>query len=447
MRKKNKSEKKIKVFLDSELNLDTTYQAVPAPKRGLIRRRRKATSEDPPGTQPLAKKRPRGLIRRRKKNHASPESSDETRSETNSKPKRSLIRRRKRVEAHPTEVIVSESEAIEIAGSEPARRQKKIKELTIDVYDGYGNSELLCVKGRLFSKRGIDDVEEDDSRLRNLVNTSKRFMTNEAEAVWVKVQLGEHINEVLTDREGIFQTEFEQVKDMSFGVHTVTVTLSERNAKPLLAQAGTGHFILHPVDSDRLGIISDIDDTILRTGATSKAKLLRNVFLSNYKTQGVVDGMSRLYHAIHYGPHGDGYDATHYVSSSPDNLYSRINAFLDYRQFPAGSIDLKNIGLRKGSDSLFDHEKYKFARIKKILETYPKRRFVLFGDSGEHDPEIYRKISQEYRDQILAIYIHNVSDEDPFDARFEGQLLFSDPEKVKRDLVRRALIYPDTDKE
>lgn len=319
--------------------------------------------------------------------------------------------------------------------------RRRTRLITIDVYDGYGTSESLKVKGRLFSKRRIDEVDENDSRLRNLVNTSKRFITNEAERVWVQVHLRELMQEVQTDHEGLFTAVFEQLGDIPYGVHPVTVNLSPRNRKRMQAETGVGNFMLHALDSDRVGIISDVDDTILRTEATSKVRLLKNVFLSNYKTQSAVEGMSDIYRAIHRGPEGDGYDATHYVSSSPDNLYSRINSFLDYRDFPSGSIDLKNIGLRKGSDSLFDHEKYKLGRIQRILETYPKRRYVLFGDSGEHDPEIYRKLSKDYPTQVMAIYIHNVTGADPYSSRFEGMLLFTSIEKVRRDLIKRGLVY------
>lgn len=343
------------------------------------------------------------------------------------------------------ELIVIDVEDAKLPPGRPRRKilRRRIRMVMIDVYDGYGTSERLRVRGRLFFKRRADEVAESDSRFRNLVNTSRRFVVNEAEKVWVQVQLREKVCEVQTDHEGLFEAVFEDIGNIPYGVHSVTVTLATRNRRRMQAEPGIGHFILHHVDSDRVGIISDIDDTILMTGATSKVRLLRNVFLSNYKTQGAVDGMSDIYRAIHYGPEGDGYDATHYVSSSPDNLYSRINMFLDYRKFPSGSIDLKNIGLRKGSDSLFDHEKYKHGRIKRIFETYPKRRFVLFGDSGEHDPEIYRRIAREHADQIMAIYIHNVTQDNPYSSRFEGQMLFTSIDKVRRDLLRRGLIYSE----
>jgi len=326
------------------------------------------------------------------------------------------------------------------SGRTSSRSKRKEKRLHIDVYDGYGSTSHLLVSGRLFSDRALDAVEEKDSRFKNLVKTSRRFVLNEAEKVWVRVELGQRVREVQTSEDGAFEAIFEDLQDLPLGLHAARVSLSSRNLKAYQAGLGTGNFILHSPDSNRLGIISDIDDTILRTNATSKVQMLKTIFLSNYKTQLPVSGMSDLFKAIHHGPEGDGYEATHYVSSSPDNLYSRINLFLDYRNFPQGSIDLKNIGLGKGTDSLFDHEHYKIGKIRKILQTYPSRRYILFGDSGEHDPEIYRQVVKEFPEQIVAVYIHNVTEDDPFHTRFQGQMLFSDPDKVKKDLLNRGLI-------
>ena len=65
---------------------------------------------------------------------------------------------------------------------------------------------------------------------------------------------------------------------------------------------------------------------------------------------------------------------------------------------------------------------------------------MLFGDSGEHDPQIYRQIQHLFPDRVAAVYIHNVSGEDPYHSRFQGQLLFNDFERVRRDLQQRGII-------
>jgi len=44
-----------------------------------------------------------------------------------------------------------------------------------------------------------------------------------------------------------------------------------------------------------------------------------------------------------------------------------------------------------------------------ILDSFPDLPFVLIGDSGERDPEIYRDIVKEYPARIRAIYIRSIN--------------------------------------
>ena len=44
-----------------------------------------------------------------------------------------------------------------------------------------------------------------------------------------------------------------------------------------------------------------------------------------------------------------------------------------------------------------------------MLALYSDLPFILIGDSGQHDPEIYRQIVEEHPGRVLAVYIRNVS--------------------------------------
>lgn len=320
--------------------------------------------------------------------------------------------------------------------------RRRTRRLKIEVYPTYGTLEHFTVRGKVYADRRVDEVDVEDSRFRNAVNTSRRFIVTEAAMVWVKILFAHEVRKVQTDKEGVFAVTFENLPALTPGIHTVRVQLAEQNRKRIMATETTADLLIHDQQSDRVGVISDIDDTILQTFATSKMRMLRTVFFSNYLTLHAVTEMSEIYRAIHFGPQGDGYEATHYVSSSPDNLMGRLQQFLKHHHFPAGSMDLKSIALRRrpGRDSLFRHTDYKLARIRKIFETYPHRRYVLFGDSGEHDPQIYRQVQQLFPDRVVAVYIHNVTGEDPYHPRFQGQFLFSDIERVRRDLKQCGLI-------
>ena len=54
--------------------------------------------------------------------------------------------------------------------------------------------------------------------------------------------------------------------------------------------------------------------------------------------------------------------------------------------------------------------KYKISTVSGLLERYPQRKFILIGDSGENDPEVYLDIALKYRQQVTDILIREVYD-------------------------------------
>lgn len=151
-----------------------------------------------------------------------------------------------------------------------------------------------------------------------------------------------------------------------------------------------------------LSLISDIDDTIKNSNVTNTKALLFNTFVYPFHP---VHGMAAYYRELQLADQGV---AFHYVSSSPHQLYPALAGFLSDEQFPDGSVHLRDISLL---DEVFGegHSRlHKITTISAILERFPKRRFVLVGDSGEADPEIYGEIARKFPQQILAILIRNV---------------------------------------
>ena len=117
--------------------------------------------------------------------------------------------------------------------------------------------------------------------------------------------------------------------------------------------------------------------------------------------------------------------AFHYVSSSPWQLYPDLSDFMQEQGFPAGSFHLKTFRLQDGGlhDLLAPATQHKPAIIEQLLQTYPGRRFILVGDSGEQDPEIYGEIARQYPQQIQHIFIRQASeqhDEARFLQAFQG---------------------------
>ena len=135
--------------------------------------------------------------------------------------------------------------------------------------------------------------------------------------------------------------------------------------------------------------------------------------------------MPELYHEL-----ADSDVAFHYVSGSPWQLYQAIDAFMSDTGFPHGTFHLKQFRLTDSSalDLLSSQKETKFAAITPLLDAFPQRAFILIGDSGEQDPEIYGQIARQRANQIAGIFIRNVTNEKSDNERFANAF-----ENVARD--------------
>jgi phosphatidate phosphatase APP1 len=84
-------------------------------------------------------------------------------------------------------------------------------------------------------------------------------------------------------------------------------------------------------------------------------------------------------------------------------LYDFLVDFMDHHQLPRGPLLLRDIGLREAPP--IDH---KTDAVLRLFETYAALPFVLIGDSGERDPDIYLSIATRYPDRVRAIYIRDL---------------------------------------
>jgi hypothetical protein len=159
---------------------------------------------------------------------------------------------------------------------------------------------------------------------------------------------------------------------------------------------------IHLIPPAGVSIISDIDDTLKHSDVASRHTLLANTFLHEYQP---VAGMAEQFQRW-----ADAGAAFHYVSSSPWQLYRHLAAHLAEEGFPEGTFHLRAFRLRDHllRRLLLLRRSGKSAVIKGILRAFPQRKFVLVGDSGEADPEIYASLARRFPRQIVRILIREV---------------------------------------
>ncbi len=156
------------------------------------------------------------------------------------------------------------------------------------------------------------------------------------------------------------------------------------------------------IDNRGISVISDIDDTIKVTDVHCRRTLLENTFLHEFRA---IEGMADLYRQ--WEAQGASF---HFVSSSPWPLYSPLEEFLQATGFPGGTFHLRSFRLHQHMlrKLLIVRRKGKMASLNAIMAKYPRRQFLLVGDSGEQDPEFYAALARHYPGQVAGIYIRDL---------------------------------------
>lgn len=289
------------------------------------------------------------------------------------------------------------------------RRQKKNfnNALKIVPFFGYGTSEKIRIKGRVVEDEGEILSRETDSVWRNIKNMYRRFETDEIPFARVKAIFQNREIETQADDEGYFTAEFSGVENLPENLwQEIGLELLEP-VSLIQKTTATGQILTAP-SSARFGVISDIDDTIITTNVINRLKMLITTIAANEHTRVPFEGVSAFYKALQKGVSGNEANPIFYVSSSPWNLYGFLIEFMRKNEIPFGPVFLKDFG----SHTIFhggDHQAHKLENIRHILETFKSLPFVLLGDSGEQDPEIYRKIIDEFPNRIRAVYIRDVN--------------------------------------
>ncbi len=309
--------------------------------------------------------------------------------------------------------------------------------LVVAPYLTYGTREKLFIKGRVLENENLSPAGEGDTLWDNLRNTWKRFESDEIRGARVRVTFGEAVTETVTDEEGFFELWLPVSLPEA---HDYLQEVDLELLAPLRPKQTDVHFtteVVVPAHTARFGVISDVDDTVLQTGATDLLSAAKKTFLGNARTRLPFEGVAGFYKALHQGTHGD-VNPLFYVSSSPWNLYDVLVEFFELNDIPIGPLMLRDWGLTPDELLPTSHGAHKLEVIRNILETYPQLPFILIGDSGQEDPEIYHEIVHSHPNRILGIYIRDVSNK-----AGRKEAIQALAEEVSRDRTELVLI-PDT---
>lgn len=268
------------------------------------------------------------------------------------------------------------------------------------VYPGYGDARGALVEGRVIERHGQREAGADDGKLRNLARNARLLKNDERKQRAVTVTVNGREWATQSDDEGYFRVALEAAAPLSPGWHRVEAVSGRAT--------GHGELLIVP-PGNRSGLISDIDDTILVSEVNDKSRLLANSLLKNPAQRQAVSGMAELY-AQRSGanPQADA-APLFYLSASPRQLQRPLAEFLARNRFPRGVLITKRVTNNRSSEPLVDQFAYKTRKLEELFARLPDVRFVLVGDDGERDPEIYDWVRGKYPERVEAIWIRRVN--------------------------------------
>ncbi|KAG6826961.1 hypothetical protein H0H92_013735 [Tricholoma furcatifolium] len=157
-----------------------------------------------------------------------------------------------------------------------------------------------------------------------------------------------------------------------------------------------------PITHCPIRVISDIDDTVKLSNVVSGARaVFQSVFVKDL-TENIIPGMGEWYTAM--WKKGVRF---HYVSNGPFELLPIVNEFFQISHLPPGRSLFNGL--------LSAPATRKRAGVIDVLDSFPESRFILIGDTGEQDMELYAEIARERPHQIIAVFVRDVESGDPID--------------------------------
>ena len=175
---------------------------------------------------------------------------------------------------------------------------------------------------------------------------------------------------------------------------------------------------MHVVGASGFHIISDVDDTVKDTRVLEPMEVLKRAFVKQYSS---IKDMNTLYTALvskHAKAEGPDF-AVQFLSASPYAILPSLDAYLVNDSFPSPMVQAADFSFRDLKSLKPDLRAYKRDGSERIIQEMPNRRFLLFGDSGQMDPEAYGDVVRaaqaksadpsKWPEQFVGIFIRQVN--------------------------------------
>jgi phosphatidate phosphatase APP1 len=306
----------------------------------------------------------------------------------------------------------------------------------------------LFIKGRVLHQRQPITSTDNDSAWDDLIDFYRRMNSDEVPGARLCIHAGAETRTLQSDEEGYFELSL-ALPALQPPLESIRLEwLSTSETEPASDQTKVASISVPLVQISnmaRFGVISDVDDTLLVTNVQNLFGLARSLFSGRASQRTHFPGAPALYRGLQAG-----INPLFFVSSSPWNLYDLLEETFDYHGLPEHVTFLRDWGISDQEFLPTDNIDFKLGMLRLIASLFPNLPFLLIGDSGQQDPEIYTRFILENPGRILGVYIRDVSPDERRDVAVNALktsgvplLLAPDSLSMARDASARGWLNPD----
>jgi phosphatidate phosphatase APP1 len=331
----------------------------------------------------------------------------------------------------------------------------------IEPFRGFGNETMIHVQGMVIEDKGLSKPEGKEKVWKNILATIKRFSSDEIPGVRVEARFMGETKITETDEYGFFYFDFENTgkieDDAREDWYSVELKLLDKIVEE--QPETTAEAEIRVVSSGQKRIfVSDIDDTVLISHSTQTLKKLRLMLFKNALTRMPFPGIAEFYRQLEKGKENQSSYPFFYVSSSEWNLYDLLVDFFELNDIPKGVFMLKQLesSIYKFWKSGGGTHEHKYEKIRDLMNYFEDRKFILFGDSGQKDRVLYKRLALEFPGRVETIYIRKIkSEKSETEKEFEEVLSevrtsyveVDNTKKMIMDALKKGYISDNTHKE
>lgn len=259
-------------------------------------------------------------------------------------------------------------------------------------YVGYGSTTWIRVLSRvLLARPGV----EDEIRYKK-IRGWRSFTSVPVGDANVDVTVNGATHTITADRGGVI----DEVIEVALAPGWQSITMRVEDSKPVTAPI----FIVDPAAT--IGVVSDVDDTVMVTALPRPLLAAWNTFVLDEHARTPVAGMAVLFEKLIRDHPGA---PVVYLSTGAWNVAPTLTRFLSRHLYPPGPLLLTDWGpthdrwFRSGRD-------HKEQSLQRLVEEFPQLKWILVGDDGQHDEDLYRSFAAEHPHAVAAVAIRQLSD-------------------------------------